>query len=237
MSRNFLSNLTTIITGTTAVLFLSQTNIAEAITLTTFSPIGFNDEIAGITELEIEDFEDTTLISGLTIEWTSPDLGPINNLPLTYNPNSQGFNGNAWDGNLTLNNTRQQPYLSTPISTTTTFNFIDEVTSVGLGISNLQFTGLNSSILVVNGIDFADFDDFMPSPILGTTGQSIYIKLDANSDETITSIGIRGGIDDFLTFDRLAINNSPQSVPESSNILGIGFMGLLGIFFTFKTRK
>ena len=37
MSRNFLSNLTTLITGTTAVLFLSQTNIAEAATIEFFN--------------------------------------------------------------------------------------------------------------------------------------------------------------------------------------------------------
>ncbi|CCQ61687.1 hypothetical protein CWATWH0401_4180 [Crocosphaera watsonii WH 0401] len=37
MSRNFLFNLTTLITGTTAVLFLSQTNIAEAATIEFFN--------------------------------------------------------------------------------------------------------------------------------------------------------------------------------------------------------
>ena len=216
------------ITGTTVTLFLSQNNSAQAITLTTFSPISFSDAIAGITGFQIEDFEDTTLIPGLSVEWASPNLGPVSTLPATYNPNIQGFTGNAWDGNLTLNNLQQKLWPN-PISSTTTFNFFNQPTSVGIGISNLEFTGSNSSILVVNGVDFADFDNFVPAPILGTTGRSIYIRLDANTNEVINSIGIRGGSGDFLSFDRLAIKSAaqpPQSVPEPSNILGLGLLGL-----------
>ena len=84
--------------------------------------------------------------------------------------------------------------------------------------------------------DFADFDNFVPTPVLGTTGRSIYIRLDANSNETINSIGIRGGSGDFLTFDRVAVGNT-QSVPEPLTILGsvtaIGF----GAFFKQKIGK
>jgi len=213
-----------------AILSFIGINSAQAITLTTFSPIGFSDAIAGITGFQIEDFEDTTLIPGVSVQWTSPNLGPVNILPTTYNPSIQGFTGNAWDGNLTLNNTQQGFYTINSISSTTTLNFSNQPTSVGIGISNLQFTGSNSSTLVVNGVDFADFDNFVPAPILGTTGRSIYIRLDANTNETINSIGIRGGSGDFLVFDRLAVGNtSAVAVPESSNLLGIIGLGLLGL--------
>jgi hypothetical protein len=220
----------TAITGTTLALLLSQNNSAQAITLTTFSPVGFSDAIAGITGFQIEDFEDTTLISGLSVQWTSPNLGPVSSLPMTYNPiNIDGLTGNAWDGNLTLNNNRQGSYQPTRTYSTTTLHFSNQLTSVGLGISNLEFTGSNSSTLIVNGVDFADFDNFVPAPILGHLSRSIYIRLDADTNETINSIGIRGGSGDFLIFDHLAIKSvaqPPQSVPESSNILGLSLLGL-----------
>jgi hypothetical protein len=77
---------------------------------------------------------------------------------------------------------------------------------------------------LVNGVDFADFDTFVPAPILGTTGRSIYLRLDAGIDETIASLGIRGGVGDFLVFDRLAISNArSSSVPEPSNLWGLIF--------------
>lgn len=62
MNTKYFTKVIIAITGTTVTLFLSQNNSAQAITLTTFSPISFSDAIAGITGFQIEDFEDTTLI-------------------------------------------------------------------------------------------------------------------------------------------------------------------------------
>jgi hypothetical protein len=213
---------------TFCVTFLGENSIAQAITLTTFSPIGFSDATAGIIGFEIEDFEDTALIPGLSIEWTSPNLGPVSSLPTTYNPISiDGLTGNTWDGNLTLNNNRQGSFQPTRMYSTTTLHFSNQLKSVGLGISNLEFTGSNSSTLIVNGVDFADFDNFAPAPLLGAFRRSIYIRLDADTNEIINSIGIRGGSGDFLIFDRLAIQTSQTTaVPEPSIILGIVTLGL-----------
>lgn len=238
MYTRMFNRFMTVIAGTTIALLLNETNSVRAFTLSTFSPVGFSDAVAGITGFTIEDFEDTTLISGLSIEWTSPNLGPVPVLPATYDPSGQSFFGNAWDGSFTLNNTRQGLYLQTPISSTTTFHFANPVTSIGLGISNVQFTGANSSTLLVNGVDFADFDTLIPAPILGPTGRSIYLRLDAGSHETITSIGIRGGVDDFLTFDRLAVNNAPSpSVPEPSPLFGLIFLTGVGVLIKGKSDR
>jgi hypothetical protein len=224
---------------TLCITILGKNNVAQAITLTTFSPIGFSDAIAGIIGFEIEDFEDTTLTPGLSIEWTSPNLGPVNSLPTTYNPITiDGLTGNTWDGNLTLNNNRQGSYQPTRIYSTTTLHFSNQPKSVGLGISNIEFTGSNSSTLIVNGVDFADFDNFAPAPIVGYLSRSIYIRLDAdNTNESINSIGIRGGSGDFLIFDRLAIKTSQTTpIPEPSTILGIVTLGL-GALFSKKHKQ
>jgi hypothetical protein len=128
-----------------------------------------------------------------------------------------------------LNNNRQGSYQPTRTYSTTTLSFSNKIISIGLGISNLEFTGSNSSTLIVNGVDFADFDNFAPAPLLGAFSRSIYIRLDASTNETINSIGIRGGSGDFLIFDRLAIKSvaqPPKSVPEPSNIFGLGLFGL-----------
>ena len=61
----FHASITTV-TGAALLSFIGI-NSAQAITLTTFSPIGFSDAIAGITGFQIEDFEDTTLIPGLSV--------------------------------------------------------------------------------------------------------------------------------------------------------------------------
>ena len=229
MNRLIFHASITTVTGAALLSFIGI-NSAQAITLTTFSPIGFSDAIAGITGFQIEDFEDTTLIPGLSIEWKSPYLGPVSSLPKTYNPITiDGLTGNTWDGNLTLNNNRQGSYQPTRAYSTTTLSFSNKITSIGLGISNLEFTGSNSSTLIVNGVDFADFDNFAPAPLLGAFSRSIYIRLDASTNETINSIGIRGGSGDFLIFDRLAIKSvaqPPKSVPEPSNIFGLGLLGL-----------
>ena len=42
---------------------------------------------------------------------------------------------------------------------------------------------------------------------------------------------------DVIDYDDVQLATNTESVPESSNMLGIGFMGLLGIFFIFKKRK
>ena len=54
MSRNFLSNLTTLITGTTAVLFLSQTNIAEAATIEFFNQSDFANAAGDLTLIDFD---------------------------------------------------------------------------------------------------------------------------------------------------------------------------------------
>lgn len=209
---------------------------ADAFRITTFSPINFSDEAVGISEFIIEDFEDLELISGLTIEWNSPNLEAVNTLPELYNPSDQGFINNAWDGNYTLNNTQQKPYRSQSISQITTFRFTNQQNSVGFGISNLQFGGAQLLINEELEINFSDFRDYGDLAVFSRDNKNVYIRIDADVNESLKSIGIRGGSGDFLTFDRLALGNG-QSVPEPLTILGSATALAFGTAFKYKVKK
>ena len=223
MNRLIFHASITTVTGAVLLSFIGI-NSAQAITLTTFSPIGFSDAIAGITGFQIEDFEDTTLIPGLSVEWASPNLGPVNILPDVVSIGDASYLVNdAWDGISFLTNSRQG-FVS--LSDITSLKFSNSLTSVGIGVSNLNF----NANLLVNGSFFRSFSSFNPSPILGTGIKSIYLRIDAEAGETINSIGIAAGSGaDFIVFDRLAIKSAaqpPQTVPEPSNIFGLSLLGL-----------
>ncbi len=232
MNIKTFTQLLTAIAGTSMTLLMSQNNVAQAFTVSSFLPTGFTDEIAGITGYEIEDFEDTTLIPGLSVEWTSPDLGPVTTLPRVSTASDFNFTtDDAWDGVGFLTNTRQ--VTTGGLSDITILNFADSPTSVGIGISNFQFVGAE---LLINGNSFASLTSFVPAPIRGAGIKNIYLRIDAESGETIDSIGIDGISGDFIAFDRLAVGNT-QSVPESSNILGLILVGCGFIFTGIKCKK
>ena len=61
MNRLIFHASITMVTGASLLSFIGI-NSAQAITLTTFSPIGFSDAIAGITGFQIEDFEEVITV-------------------------------------------------------------------------------------------------------------------------------------------------------------------------------
>jgi len=125
---------------------LIQSN-ANAFTITAYSPIGFSDELAGISGFTIEDFEDTTLIPGLSVEWSGPQAGPFTTLPRVINNSDFRFTANnAWDGENMLGNLNPN---SRGYADITTLNFANNATSVGIGISNYQFSGVINSMKIL----------------------------------------------------------------------------------------
>jgi len=64
---------------------------ARAASITAFGPAswGVSDATLGVAGYTIEDLEDTTLATGLQIQFTSPSLGgygPTSTLPFVFNP-------------------------------------------------------------------------------------------------------------------------------------------------------
>jgi hypothetical protein len=158
---------------------------ANAFIVTAFSPIGFSDQTAGIIGFTIEDFEDTELISGLSVEWSAPQIGPFTTLPSVINNSDFSFSpDSAWDGENYVGNADK--ILSTALADITTFNFANNPTSVGIGISNYQFNGAS---LLVNGNVQTGLSSL--GPILGS-GRNVYLRIDAEQGEVINSIGIDG---------------------------------------------
>jgi hypothetical protein len=195
---------------------LAVTNPANAFNVTSFSPTDFSDDSAGISEFTIEDFEDTNLIPGLSVEWSGPQIGPFTTLPSVINNADFWFTpNNAWDGENLVGNFEK--VFSSALADTTTFNFAPNPTSVGVGISNYQFS---DAVLLINGNIFSGLSAF--NPVLGL-GKSIYLRIDSENGEAINSISIDGQGGDFLGFDRLAVGSTrnTQSVPAPLPILGV----------------
>ncbi|MGK7879193.1 MAG: hypothetical protein AB4060_03710 [Crocosphaera sp.] len=247
MSRNFLSNLTTLITGTTAVLFLSQTNIAEAATIEFFNQSDFANATGDLTLI---DFDSLTpgngvitgnefINEGLTI--VHRDDQPIDVISLSNNNQISPNNINSPSNGISTsfffgggyNNSLSENYdfiLTNPSSAAGLY--IGEVGSGTNSPTQVQF--LNS-----NGDVIAEEIFTINNPNLIGTGGNNRVFYGITSSEPIAIIRtIEPANDgDGIIYDDVQFVNNTQSVPESSNMLGIGFMGLLGIFWTFKTRK
>ena len=107
---------------------------------------------------------------------------------------------------------------------------------VEFALSNLQFAGAKLLINEELEINFSDFEDYGDSAVFSRDNQNVYIRIDADTNESLQSIGIRGGSGDFLTFDRLALGSS-QSVPEPLTILGSATALTFGAAFKYKLKK
>lgn len=189
---------------------------ANALTIKSFSPEDFSDEVAGISGFTIEDFEDTTLIPGLSVEWTNPQIGPFTTLSSVVNERDAWYTiYNPWDGENFLGSANN------PIK----FNFSTNPTSVGIGISNYQFLGAK---LLVNGAVHGDLATWISRR---TTGKNAYLRLDADAGQFIHSIGIDGRPGDFIGFDHIAVgdSNNATAIPTPPGLGALAVMGTLAI--------
>ena len=199
---------------------LITSNVANAFTVNVFTPEEFSDEAVGISGFIIEDFEDTNLIPGLSVEWTNPQVGPFTTLPSVYNNGDRWHTvNNAWDGENFLGN--YDKLSSGVLADATILNFSNNPTSVGIGISNYQFLGAK---LLINGVTYGDLSELISRR---TTNKNAYLRIDAESGEFIRSISIDGRPGDFIGFDRVAVGSSinSQSVPESFSALSYLLIG------------
>ncbi|MGB5593851.1 MAG: PEP-CTERM sorting domain-containing protein [Crocosphaera sp.] len=114
--------------------------------------------------------------------------------------------------------------------------------AAGLYLGNIG-SGSNSPTQVQflngNGDVIAEEIFTVNNPNLIGTGPNNRVFYGITSSEAIAIIRtIEPANDgDVIVYDDVQFATNTQSVPESSNILGIGFMGLLGMFLTLKKRK
>lgn len=237
-----------------AILGISTSRPAEAFTFTTFpgSVFDANTEVMdanlGLGGYQIEDFEDTTLISGLAIDWSGGEPSVTSLDRLRNATNNIGCNdpfhtcvwpNNLWDGEHVLSNV---PAAHTDVGTGTDVRFhIDGgATSFGIGISNMGHPqSLVTHGILVNGTELFQFDGSVPNFALGHFIRNTYLIIDAEEGETINSVewvrnGLVEGRGELLIFDHVAVQY--ESVPEPGSVLGLLAFGALGSL-TWRKRK
>jgi hypothetical protein len=193
----------------------------------------------GTTGYLIENFEDTTLIAGLSIELSAPVSQTWAALPATFDASAFAFTvDNAWDGTRAILNTPGNTSPGGTFATTTEFKYAPGAASMGVGMSNFQslspvspFFPLTNHELFVNGVSQGVIETLAGAKFAPGIVRNVYLRIDATGGDTISSIGIKniGGPVDALLFDHLAVQGVASPVPEPGGILlaGIG-LAILG---------
>jgi hypothetical protein len=252
MNRLIFHAFVTTVTGS-ILLSLSGVNSAQAVSITFFPSTVFSsdptilNQNVGITGYTIEDFEDKTLIPGLSITYS----GGVSTSTITSLPDLSNTYSQIWDGQHTLFNIPSNQLSnsvfcpSTECAKLTTLNFSNSIISVGIGLSGFQSLNpppsapdnpITDHRLLINGIPFSQTIEQLAGVNWKSANfqRNAYLRIDALQGESISSIGFENitavpSTEDVLEFDHLAIKSvaqPPQSVPEPSNILGLGLLGL-----------
>ena len=196
------------------------------------------DAALGITGFAIEDFEDNTLLPGLSYIISNPDGGLFSSLPNVFLVSSfAGTANNQWDGSAVLLSNSQNGFPSEGIrGRTITFNINPHTTTFGIGLSNFQSVlspvdqfPVTDHEIFVNGVNLGRLEDLAALTwVPGRTVRNSYLRLDATGAERISSVKFvnlgQTGETDLLAFDHIAI----QSVPEPTSLL-LMFCGVLAL--------
>ena len=180
----------------------------SAVGAPTLAEVESLDSSVGLSDFIIEDFEDITLIDGVTL-----------NVDLDLNSHGSGANFflGAWDGTKALQNE-----LGSSRDLVISLSGFD---TVAMGISGIHA----SERILVNGIDFGEIDDLLGFQSNSDfNARSIFIRADrAPGGPPITEVRIRndGTSSDFIQIDHLAV----WVVPEPTTLAV--FLSGLGVFF------
>lgn len=187
---------------------------------------GSPDSVLGLSSFAIEDFEDTTLIPGLSIEWQTfaGNVGPTSTLPNTFNPVTDDNFGNAfdqgvWDGTRCVINTRDNQshaYTGTGEWGDIIFHFNPPQSSIGFSLHQADADGR----LVVNGRDVGSILGRTGLPLNGGNRQG-YVRIDGLCPDTrifeIRFNNNRSAIGgDGYAFDHLSFNRCIADIDDGS---------------------
>ncbi len=188
------------------------------------------DFVLGITGYEIEDFEDTTLVSGLSYSLTNPNAGTFTALPNTYVADSNTLGDTEWDGNHVLlgNSNNAFPVEGTRVNEVT-FHIPDGASSFGIGLSSFQSLSsppghfpVTDHRLLLNGVDVGTLETLAGPNLSPGLDRNTYLRIDGTNGDVIQSVGfanIGGSTVDLLIFDHVAF----APVPDPSALV----MGLI----------
>ncbi|WDD99892.1 PEP-CTERM sorting domain-containing protein [Thalassomonas actiniarum] len=191
------------------------------------------DAALGITGYEIESFDDTQLIDGLSYSFINPDTEQSTELV-----NTLSYPGFSWDDGYVLSNGNggNNRWSSTWVQGITFF-FEDGITGFGAGMANAEtnYGGLHA--LRINDQDYGYLEDH--AGFASSSGRNGYLKINAEGNELIHSVTILSSRAnaDGIVFDHLAISRAASAaVPEPASIALLA-LGLIGGGFSRRLMK
>jgi hypothetical protein len=208
------------------------------------------DATLGTTGFQIDTFETTTLLSGLTISFSGNVTATTEtSLPSLFNAGTSGDGfetNNQWDGTDILSNSVTNQLAAT-YAALTTFNYAAGATALGIGLSNFQSTSpvspffpITQHELFVNGVDLGVIETLAGANWSPGIVRNGYLLVQATGGSTITSVSIQnntlgGGSTsgDFLIFDHLAIQPAAVTTatpePGTFGLFAAAFAGLAAV--------
>ena len=233
-------NTITLTSFTLAAMLFGVLPAKASISLTFFPGSDFNansammDATLGTTGFQIDTFESTTLLSGLTISLSGGVTSTTwSALPALFDGDtfSSFTQSQFWDGTHEASNaTGNLPNsITTPsnIANLITFNYAAGALSFGIGLSNFQSLTTSGGFAVtnhdlfVNGVNMGVLETLAGNAWSPGLTRNAYVRIDATGGSTITSVGFENinqppSEPDFLMFDHLAIQPEVSTVPEPS---------------------
>ena len=221
-----------------ATIVCAATTSTEAVSVTAIAPNGWSlsDAQLGISGFQIEDFEDTTLISPLQIQLSggNNDYSLTSTLPRTFSPTlddpnaAKVFATGIWDGSLVLLNRNSVPI---PINygdnewADLTFVISGGADSVGFSVEQMH---VNAIMTVNTTAGSTQFDLSNVSNFTIGSDRNGYLRIDAGLNESIISIlidnaGTTASDRDGFAIDHFAIHAVPE--PSAIRLLLLGLVG------------
>ncbi len=199
----------------------------------------------GISGYQIESFEDTTLIDGLSYSLANPNVGTFATLPNIAESSTVG--DTDWSGNHVLlgNSNNAFPNEGTRVNEVT-FHAAGGVSSFGVGLSGFQSNStpysqypITDHTLFVNGVELGVLESLAGANFSPGLNRNAYLRIDGTNGDVIQSVGfanIGGRITDLLVFDHVAFASA--TVPEPSSFAFLACVGTIfgGLFANRRKR-
>lgn len=203
---------------------------------------GADDATLGVAGALTEDFEDVSLVPGLSISWEAPagNIGPSTTLPHLFNPNTDdpfgtAFIGGNWDGSRCVISGRGNQSFAYNAGSNwgdIILHFASPQRRVGFSVQQMD----RNARLVVNGRDVGDFTQVSNLDFNG--GRQGYVRLNGKAGTRISSVRIANsrvnGFGDGISIDHVAIGggcfqdlNGDQQVDDADFPLFVSAYNIL----------